>query len=126
MASSDSSEEDDNKYNTVVIDNGSSTIKASFGGSDTPRSVFPSVVGYPRNGITHDINRSFYIGEEAVTKRGVLRLKYPIQYGCITDWDNMEKVGSFVISSIESQIDNGYSNNGDNDNDDGDRGDAAA
>ena len=94
MASSDSSEGEGNDNNTVVIDNGSCTIKAGFGGSDTPRSVFPSVIGYPRNpnDNTHD-NRCFYIGEEAVTKRSALKLTYPIQYGCITDWDNMEKVG---------------------------------
>jgi actin-related protein len=30
-----------------VIDNGSATIKAGFGGDDEPRFSFPTVVGHP-------------------------------------------------------------------------------
>jgi actin-related protein len=30
---------------TVIIDNGSGTVKAGFAGEDAPRAVFPSVVG---------------------------------------------------------------------------------
>ena len=32
----------------LVIDNGSSMMKAGFAGDDAPRAVFPSVVGRPR------------------------------------------------------------------------------
>ena len=41
-------EEDINYYGedpfTIVIDNGSSIIKAGFAGADAPKAVFPSVV----------------------------------------------------------------------------------
>ena len=33
-----------------------------------------------------------YIGEEAQLKRGVLSLKYPIEHGIVTNWDDMEKI----------------------------------
>ena len=33
----------------VVLDTGSSVTKAGFSGEDTPRAVFPSVVGRPRS-----------------------------------------------------------------------------
>ena len=33
-----------------------------------------------------------YVGEEAQAKRGVLTLKYPIEHGIITNWDDMEKI----------------------------------
>merc|ERR1719440_2621579 len=33
-----------------------------------------------------------YIGEEAQAKRGILTLKYPIDHGIVTNWDDMEKI----------------------------------
>lgn len=33
-----------------------------------------------------------YIGEEAQAKRGILALKYPIEHGIVTNWDEMEKI----------------------------------
>ena len=72
----------------LVIDNGSSLCRAGFAGDDAPRAVFLSIVGRPRDLGTKD----FYIGHEAQSKRGVLVLKYPIEHGVITNWDDIEKV----------------------------------
>jgi len=36
--------------------------------------------------------RSEYIGDEAQSKRGMLTLKYPIEHGIVTNWDDMEKI----------------------------------
>merc|ERR550537_1835982 len=33
-----------------------------------------------------------YIGDEAQSKRGILKLSYPIEHGIVTSWDDMEKI----------------------------------
>jgi len=78
----------------VVIDNGSGMCKAGVAGDDAPRAAFPSIVGRPKMpGIMVGTEqKDTYVGEEAQAKRGVLTLKYPIEHGIITNWDDMEKI----------------------------------
>lgn len=33
-----------------------------------------------------------YVGDEAESKRGILSLRYPIEHGVVTNWDDMEKI----------------------------------
>ena len=33
-----------------------------------------------------------YIGDQAQANRGVLTIKYPIEHGIVTNWDDMEKI----------------------------------
>ncbi|XP_016968248.1 actin-like protein 53D [Drosophila biarmipes] len=78
----------------VVIDNGSGVCKAGFSAEDTPRVVFPSIVGRPRhlNVLMDSLIDGCVIGDAAARKRGLLTLKYPIEHGVVKNWDDMERI----------------------------------
>ncbi|KAI6363730.1 Actin-like protein [Pyricularia grisea] len=83
----------------IVIDNGSGTIRAGFAGEDLPKCFFPSFVGRPKHlkVLAGALEGDVFIGEKAATElRGLLKIRYPLEHGIVTDWDDMEKIWGYV------------------------------
>eukprot|EP00993_Chasmostoma_nieuportense_P001174 NODE_2078_length_1285_cov_360.510363_g1977_i0.p1 GENE.NODE_2078_length_1285_cov_360.510363_g1977_i0~~NODE_2078_length_1285_cov_360.510363_g1977_i0.p1 ORF type:complete len:395 (+),score=92.32 NODE_2078_length_1285_cov_360.510363_g1977_i0:52-1185(+) len=85
---------DDAEAQALVCDNGSGMVKAGFAGDDAPRCVFPSIVGRPKTegAMMGTAKKDAYIGDDAQSKRGILFIKYPIEHGIVTNWEDMEKI----------------------------------
>ena len=82
----------------VVIDNGTGYMKGGFSGENTPRSVFPTLVGTPNKGkLLTDEKVPRIIGQEALEKMGMSDVKAPIEKGIIKDWDDMELIWHHML-----------------------------
>ena len=76
----------------ILIDNGSGTIKAGFCGDDEPRIVFANAIYRLRSSVD-----DAYIGDAALAKREILSVRYPIERGIVTHWDDMEKIWHHIF-----------------------------
>jgi len=78
----------------VVADLGTGFTKAGFAGDDAPRTVFPTVVGYPKYSVVMPEAETleYYVGRDAIHMRGVLQLVWPLEHAIVADWDAWEKL----------------------------------
>ncbi|KAI9823141.1 MAG: Actin-like protein [Thelocarpon impressellum] len=84
----------------IVIDNGSGTIRAGFAGEDLPKCYFPSFVGRPKHlrVLAGALEGDVFIGQRAQELRGLLKIRYPLEHGVVTDWDDMERIWQYVYT----------------------------
>lgn len=82
----------------LVIDNGSGTIRAGFAGTDLPSAYFPSYIGRPKHTrvLAGALEGETFIGPRAQELRGLLKIHYPLEHGIVTDWDDMERIWTYV------------------------------
>ena len=85
----------------IIIDNGTGYCKVGLSGEEYPRSVFPSCVGYPKYAcqMVGGDKKEFFIGNDAIKKKGILKLNYPIEHGVVNNWDDMEKIWGHVFTN---------------------------
>ncbi|ESO03690.1 hypothetical protein HELRODRAFT_185626 [Helobdella robusta] len=84
----------------LVIDNGSGIIKAGFAGDQMPKCHFPNYVGRPKHVrvMAGALEGDLFIGPKAEEHRGLLSIRYPMEHGIITEWNDMEKIWEYLYS----------------------------
>eukprot|EP00756_Hemistasia_phaeocysticola_P047882 Hpha_TRINITY_DN22339_c0_g1::TRINITY_DN22339_c0_g1_i1::g.177632::m.177632/K05692/ACTB_G1; actin beta/gamma 1 len=94
----------------VVIDCGSRFTRAGFAGEKSPRVVFPSIVGRPKCSLPErsdpsKATKDIVVGEEALKGRGIYKLKWPVEHGVITNYDEMEHIWrhAFELLGVEPE-----------------------
>ena len=53
-----------------------------------------------------------FIGRRAQEFRGLLKIKYPMEHGIVTDWDDMERIWNWVyaeeLGTLSEEVCPGY------------------
>ena len=88
-------------YNRVVSDNGSGYVKLGYGGDSFPRHIIPSIVGRPMMRASEKLGdielKELMVGDEASAARSMLEIKYPLNEGKISNWDDMEALWDYCF-----------------------------
>ncbi|XP_064118234.1 beta-centractin [Macrobrachium rosenbergii] len=89
----------------VVIDNGSGVIKAGFAGDQTPKCHFPNYIGRPKHVrvMAGALEGDLFVGPKAEEHRGLLSIRYPMEHGIVTDWNDMERIWHYIYSKDQLQ-----------------------
>lgn len=89
---------------TVVIDNGTGTIKCGLAGDEgkNPKK-FSNFVGRPKHHkvMAGGFSNNFLVGKKAMEHRGILQLNRPMRHGSIVDWDDMQRIWEYTFKLLE-------------------------
>jgi actin-related protein len=79
---------------TIVLDNGTLTLKVGYAGENQPRFTIPMVVGTPKAGslMVGIQTKEYFVGFEALAKQNLLDLVNPIEDGVIMNWQYIEQL----------------------------------
>jgi len=65
-----------------------------------PITYYGASVGRPKHirVMAGALEGDVFIGRKAQEFRGLLKIKYPMEHGIVTDWDDMERIWSWVYA----------------------------
>ena len=90
----------------IIMDIGSGHLKAGFANDDAPKSYVPMIVGKPKApGIMVGTDqKDAYFGAEALSKKNLLNISYPVQKGIVEDIDMLKEIFEHQIFNQELRV----------------------
>ncbi len=92
----------------IIIDIGTSSIKAGLSGQEKPSLVFPNYFGemkYSKSvGILKEDDKKKRIGKDCDKYFGVIKLKYPLTHGVFNDDKDIEIIFDHIYSNLDMSI----------------------
>ncbi|EFC48282.1 hypothetical protein NAEGRDRAFT_46504 [Naegleria gruberi] len=85
----------------ACVDMGSLNIRVGWAGDDSPQITTRSLIGYPKYkpAMFASGQKYSYIGDEAISKRGVLSYRPVMHHGENVDWDHMEMLWTYLFEN---------------------------
>lgn len=87
-----------NDFPSILIDKGTHTLKSGVSGDSVPRTIIPSIVGFLKPVYFNE--RTEYFGEEALTTKGISKIKSIISNGNVTDFYRFDELLSYNFFKI--------------------------
>ena len=89
------------KNNPIIVDLGTSEIKASFSGDESPKIHSANCIGVLKNNKKiEDNKKKYYISDECDKFAGNLNLHYPIEYGVFKNSDDIVLIFNYIFSKL--------------------------
>lgn len=85
----------DDDISRIVVDIGSGSIQAGFAGDDAPHVVIPNIIGCCQrqsSSPTETDRKDSLIGYQLLIKKEYYNIRYPMEHGIVSNWDDMEKI----------------------------------
>ena len=93
----------------IIVDIGTSTIKAGISGQEKPSLVFPNYFGEKKYSKSigsweEDNKKNIIIGNDCNKYLGVIKLKYPLSHGIFNDIKDIESIFEYIYSNLDIGI----------------------
>ena len=88
-------------YIPIILDLGSSEIKAGFSGQESPKLRSPNYIGELKNKKNYKDTQSFYTSDECDKFMGNLILHFPIEHGVFKNSDDIFPVFNYIYTKLE-------------------------
>ena len=85
----------------IIVDIGSSEIKAGFSGQEGPKIRSPNFIGELNSKKKYENQKRHYVSDEGNKFIENLNLRFPIEHGCFKNYEDISLIFNYIYSKLE-------------------------